>query len=48
MNKELQLLDRVPGYLNPQIMEQVITYFASGKYKTDAWADYVKNFKSNL
>jgi thioredoxin-related protein len=48
MNEDLQLLDRVPGYLETKIMEQVVTFFGSEKYKTEAWADFVKNFKSNL
>ena len=48
MNEELGILDRVPGYLSPDIMEQVITYFADKKYKTETWQDYVKGFVSNL
>jgi thioredoxin-related protein len=48
MNAEMQLLDRVPGYLNEKIMEQVTTYFATEKYKTEKWEDFVKNFKSSL
>jgi thioredoxin-related protein len=48
MNKELELLDRVPGYLNEKIMEQVTSYFADEKYKTEKWEDFVKNFKSSL
>ena len=48
MNKKLELLDRVPGYLTPKIMEQVVTYFATEKYKTDTWQDFVKTFESNL
>lgn len=48
MNKELQLLDRIPGYLDAEIMEKVVTFFATEKYKTVAWADFVKSFKSNL
>ena len=48
MDEELGLLDRVPGYLTPEIMEQVITYFASKKYKTATWQEHVKSFKSNL
>ena len=48
MDEELGLLDRVPGYLTPEIMEQVITYFASKKYKTATWQEHVKGFKSNL
>jgi len=48
MNEKLELLDRVPGYLSPSVMEQVVTYFATEKYKTVLWKDYVKAFKSNL
>lgn len=48
MDEELGILDRVPGYLSPDIMEQVITYFADKKYKTETWQDYVKGFVSNL
>lgn len=48
MNAELQLLDRVPGYLNEKIMEQVVSYFATEKYKSESWDDFVKNFKSSL
>tara|TARA_B110000003_G_scaffold114988_1_gene117732 strand:+ start:13639 stop:14175 length:537 start_codon:yes stop_codon:yes gene_type:complete len=48
MNKKLELLDRVPGYLTPRIMEQVVTYFAAEKYKTTTWEDFIKGFKSNL
>ncbi len=48
MNKELQLLDRVPGYLDAKIMEKVVTFFATEKYKTETWQDFVKGFKSNL
>ena len=48
MDEELGILDRVPGYLSPDIMEQVITYFADKKYKTETWQDFVKSFVSNL
>tara|TARA_B100000780_G_scaffold268830_1_gene227106 strand:- start:149 stop:667 length:519 start_codon:yes stop_codon:yes gene_type:complete len=48
MNEKLELLDRVPGYLNPKTMEQVVTYFAEEKYKTATWQEHIKSFKSNL
>ena len=48
LNKELQLLDRVPGYLDEKIMEQVTSYFAQEKYKTEQWEDFAKKFKSSL
>lgn len=48
MNGNVELLDRIPGYLNAKIMEQIVTYFASEKYKTASWRQFVKGFKSNL
>lgn len=48
MNKEMKLLDRVPGYLNEKIMEQITAYFANEKYKSVKWEDFVKTFKSNI
>lgn len=48
MNKEVKTLDRIPGYLDKKIMEQIVTYFATDKYKTVKWEDYVKKFKSKL
>jgi thioredoxin-related protein len=48
MDAEMQLLDRVPGYLNEQVMEKVTAYFATEKYKTEKWDDFVKGFKSSL
>ncbi len=48
LNDKMQLLDRVPGYLDTKLMEQIVTYFATKKYQTVKWDDYIKNFKSNL
>lgn len=48
MNKKLELLDKIPGYLDTKLMEKVVTFFATEKYKTDKWEDFVKNFKSKL
>ena len=48
MNTKLQLLDRVPGYLNERIMEKVTAFFATERYKTQEWDEFVKNFKSSL
>jgi len=48
MNEQLQLLDRVPGYLDSPMMEKVAAFFATEKYKSVNWQDFVKDFKSNL
>ncbi len=48
MNEKQELLDRIPGYLDPKIMEKVLYFFGEEKYKTVSWADFQKGFKSNI
>ena len=48
MNKKEKVLDRLPGYLDQKIMEKIVSYFATEKYKTVKWEDFVKKFKSKL
>lgn len=48
LNEKVQILDRVPGYLDAGMMEKVIKYFATQKYKDTKWDDYVKDFKSEI
>ncbi|MGB0891500.1 MAG: thioredoxin family protein [Flavobacteriaceae bacterium] len=48
MNQKEELLDKIPGYLDAKTMEKVLAYFADEKYKTEKWADFDKNFKSQL
>jgi thioredoxin-related protein len=48
LNKEEKLLDRIPGYLDARKMEMVLAYFTRKERKPKKWADFVKNFKSNI
>lgn len=48
MTGKEQLLQKIPGYLPVENFEKILAYFNDGAYKTDAWEDYEKNFKSNL
>ena len=48
MNQKEELLDKIPGYLDSKTMEKVLAYFAKDKYKTEKWAEFDKNFKSQL
>ena len=48
MNQKEELLDKIPGYLDAKTMEKVLAFFAKDKYKTEKWADFDKNFKSQL
>lgn len=48
LNKEEQLLDRIPGYLTPRKMEMVLAFFIKKDRKEKSWGDFVKNFKSTI
>lgn len=48
MNEEQKVLDVIPGYLDPQIMEKVLAFFTKETYKTAKWDDFEKGFKSKL
>lgn len=48
LNDKLELLDRIPGYLDTKTMEQVTTFFGAKKYESQSWEDFVKDFKSNM
>ena len=48
LNKEEQLLDRIPGYLPAKKMEMVLAFFIEKKKKEEKWGDFVKNFKSTI
>ncbi|WP_288956328.1 DUF255 domain-containing protein [uncultured Polaribacter sp.] len=48
LSEKEELLDRIPGYLNKEIMEKVLSYFSNKVYKTKKWEEFDKNFKSNL
>lgn len=48
LDKNEKLIDRIPGYLNTKLMEQILSYFAQEKYKSQKWDDFVKDFKSTI
>jgi len=48
LSKNEELIDRIPGYLDKEIMEKVLAYFSKGLYKTKKWEEFDKDFKSNL
>ena len=48
MDEKEKLLDRIPGYLEPKMMEKVLTFFSSEEYKTKNWIDFEKDFKSKI
>jgi thioredoxin-related protein len=42
--KVLQIVQKIPGYQQPQPFEQLLHYFGSDAYKTTEWADFQKSF----
>ncbi|MCL7765311.1 DUF255 domain-containing protein [Polaribacter sp. Z014] len=48
LSEEVELIDRIPGYLNKEVMEKVLVYFSDELYKTKKWEEFIKDFKSNL
>lgn len=48
MNEKEELLQKIPGYLSVERFEKILAYFKTESYKDKDWADFEKNFKSNL
>ncbi|MDO3694519.1 DUF255 domain-containing protein [Wenyingzhuangia sp. chi5] len=48
LNKNQELVEVIPGYLQAPMMEKIITYMSEGIYINKEWADFEKEFKSNL
>ncbi|WKD85996.1 Thiol:disulfide interchange protein DsbD [Polaribacter huanghezhanensis] len=48
LNKEEQLLDRIPGYLTAKKMEMVLAFFIKKDRKEKKWGDFAKNFKNTI
>ncbi|OAD45316.1 thioredoxin family protein [Polaribacter atrinae] len=48
LSEDVQLLDKIPGYLDKEIMEKILVYFSDELYKTKKWEDFDNDFKSNL
>ncbi len=47
-DEKLNIIQAVQGYMTPQQIEPILSYFAEDKYKTVKWEDYTSTFKSNL
>ncbi|QXP64160.1 DUF255 domain-containing protein [Polaribacter sp. HaHaR_3_91] len=48
LSEDVQLLDKIPGYLDKEIMEKILVYFSREVYKTKKWEDFNTDFKSSL
>jgi len=47
LNENLQLLSNVPGYRSPQELDPLLVFFGEGKYKTQQWDVFIKEFMEN-
>ncbi|MDG2193370.1 MAG: DUF255 domain-containing protein [Polaribacter sp.] len=48
MNEKEELIDKIPGYLNTELMEKILAFHAIKDVKTKKWPAFEKNFKSKL
>jgi len=48
MDEKLDILSPVQGYMAPEQIEPVMTFFGEGLYETTNWEDYQKTFSSKL
>jgi uncharacterized protein YyaL (SSP411 family) len=48
MDSDLNVIQTISGYQTPEQIEPVLTYFATGSYKTTPWETYFSNFKSSF
>ena len=48
IDKNIQRLQIINGYLDAQQFEPVINFFGSGKYSNTAYEEFMKTFKSDL
>ena len=48
LDEDLNLINIVPGYMDPKTAEQILSFHATNSFKTTPWEEYQKNFKSTL
>lgn len=46
LNEQWQVIQPIPGYQKPEKFEQIMTYFATGSYKTTPWGVYQEQYQS--
>ena len=48
LDKDMGIVQSIPGFQNPESLEPIITYLNLGKYENTPWEDFLATFKSNL
>ncbi|RMG81834.1 MAG: DUF255 domain-containing protein [Bacteroidetes bacterium] len=44
LDENLNLIQSIPGYKDPLIFEQIVTYFGKNMHKKQPWSAYQKNY----
>lgn len=45
LNEELTVIQSIPGYKDPLVFEQIMTYFAQDMHKKQPWSAYQRSYK---
>jgi thioredoxin-related protein len=48
LDEKLQMIQPIPGYQEAKNFHPILEYFASNQYKTTAWQDFMKSYKSPI
>jgi thioredoxin-related protein len=48
LDKELNLIQPLPGYQTPEGLEPILHFFGKGHYQTTPWESFARSFKSQL
>ncbi len=48
LSEDLELIQPVPGYLDPQKFMMIASYFGGDFHQTTPWADYEKSYQKSL
>lgn len=48
MDEKLQIIQPIPGYMDAPTMDVIVRYIGEDHFKTTAWADFQKKYKSSL
>ena len=48
LGNDNRLIDKIPGYLKPQLMEKILVFIGKEKFKNQDWESFDKNFQGTL
>lgn len=45
LDENMEVIQPIPGYKEPDVFERIMTYFATDSYKTTPWGQYEKEYE---